>query len=433
MVKTVIEKANNMLLEYGYSQEGIIDILAFALCWKLKGENLFDGSYEKETLIKKIKKNLQREQKVGDYFLKQVARINEKIEQEDSKVKAIDLFNNILKHFDEIVVDSIHDKEHCLDTFVEFIGNHTNYSFNYFTPPEIIKLMNGYIKKDIASLYDPFKRSGEFLIEGIKIKGDSNNIIGEGGNRVLTQVELLRKIVYNIDSDLKRKMTGNDTVFDCIITNPPFGKTSIEIPHHQTPWDNYISSKRQEYQILKTCLNKMSDKGKLAIILPDNFIFSNELKKFREKIIEDNLLDSIVLLPKVFYQSNVITCIVVFDYQKEKENVSVIDLRKDGERRKSRYVISKDIIQEVIGNNITKDKNSLRYRYYNKEDFVENRFNFSFIKKAPAKSHDINFQIEMKKLIDERKKINQKLENVELILNKYTDGFGSVNLTLSQG
>ena len=419
MVKTVIEKANNMLLEYGYLQDDIIDILAFALFWKLKGENLYNGPYDRQKLIEKLKANLKKEKTIGDYFLKQVARINEKLEQEDGDIKAIDIFNNILKHFDEIRLDSIADKENCLNTFIEFLGNQTNYSFNYFTPPEIVKLMKEYIKKDITSLYDPFKRSGEFLIEGIKIKGDSNNVIGEGDNRVVKQVELLRKAIYNVNYNLKRKKTDNDTVFDYVITNPPFGQASIEILHNQTPWDNYISSKRQEYQVLKACLNKMSDRGKLIIILPESFIFSNELEKFREKIIRDNLLNSIILLPKVFYQSNVSTCIAIFDYQKKKEKVSVIDLRKDGERRKSRCIISEDIIQEVEKNNIHKVENPLRYRYYSKDDFEENNFNFSFIKEIPEKSHDVNFEIEMKKLIEERKEIDQKLRSVQTKFNKY--------------
>jgi type I restriction-modification system DNA methylase subunit len=414
MVRDILNRAVRMLSKY-YELLYSIEILVAIIYWKVKNESiLIRGDVDKNELIRIVTNLVEKESndsEIGITFLNRLKSMNEDVIYD---------IKNIIHFIHSIELDSFESKQNLLNEFIEVISLDSNLGFNYFTPPEIVEVMKGNIQDEYNSFYDPYKRSGEFLVNAYRTsKSKVCFIVGSGDKPILNQIQQLRNVIFGIDKIFKNEIKSNDK-FDLIITNPPFGKNEGHTNEIEGEWNNYISSKRNEFQFLKHCLNRVDDNGKVVILLPDSFLFSNELKIFRERALADNIIKSITLLPKVFYGTSVNTCIVEFCFKKSLNySVNVTDLREDSVRLRNREVISSEIIQEINNKDFNRSNNLRRYRIFNYEDFKKNDFDFNFIKEVPEIVTDIDLNREMEKLIKERKEIIKQLKKSQAKLNKF--------------
>lgn len=413
MVRDILERSVRVLKKH-YGFRNSIEILIAILYWKVLGESILSNeNINKERLIQIISNLVKKESNKSEIGITLLSRLKSMNEDAIKDIK------NIIQFVYSIQLISSEAKQNLLNEFIEIVSFNNKSGFDYFTPPEIIELMKSNTKDDFNSFYDPYKRSGEFLINAYKASNDSESlIVGRGDKPILNQIQELRKVIFEVNVSFENFKESNNK-FDLIITNPPFGRNEDLIYDTAGAWDNYITSKRNEFQFLKHCLNKVSDNGKLVIVLPDSFLFSNELKKFREKVITDNYIKKIILLPKVFYGTSVYTCIVEFCFKSSiKDTVEVIDLRESALKKRNREVISNEIIQEINNPNFQKSNNKKQYRAFNYQDFRKNHFDFHFIKEVPEIAQDIDFNIELEKLIKERKLIIKQLKESQDRLNK---------------
>lgn len=100
--------------------------------------------------------------------------------------------------------------------------------------------------------------------------------------------------------------------FDYVLTNPPFGG---EVPSESVldfMFAKEYNCKSTELLFIEIGLNFLKPYGKMAIILPESFMFSSSSAKVREYLLYNRLLDAIVSLPAgIFPESKIRTNVMI--------------------------------------------------------------------------------------------------------------------------
>ena len=194
-----------------------------------------------------------------------------------------------------------HDHSHVVSNFLEriksgveeidFIGKSYENSLSdsyknkegvYYTPEDIVNDMLIQNKAALANkiFCDPCCGTGNFLIRAIEIGFRPENVFGFDVDQVA--VEIAKRRIYektgyfseNIKCAdfLQLSISGNVASYDYIFTNPPWGK-KLEKSEKES-----ISKMLKAGNSLDTCslfyfscMNALSENGKLGLLLPESF------------------------------------------------------------------------------------------------------------------------------------------------------------------
>jgi type I restriction-modification system DNA methylase subunit len=261
----------------------------------------------------------------------------------------------------------------------------------YLTPREITSLLPSIVNLNSAkNIYDPFCRTAGFLAEAIN-KNPKSMVKGLSSFYPTFKIAKIKGIMLNGSlwsiSNESIYNVSDDSKFDCIITNPPFGGKGIKNNKAQGEWSSLFANIRQELDFVCHVLDHLHNKGTAAIIVPNGLLYNIVMKEFRKKLIEKNLLEVIILLPPgIFFQTNVATAILIFNHDKNNNKTLFIDGTKMGIRHKERHqlsesdvsLISEIVLKHRVGNLDSITDNEDLYITVPSEDFEKNDFNFQF-------------------------------------------------------
>ena len=126
---------------------------------------------------------------------------------------------------------------------------------------------------------------------------------------------------------------GNFIGFDVVIGNPPYiyARDNFTIQEKSYYVSNY---KLSDYQInlyilfLEKCSCILKSKGKLTLILPNNWLTINSAKTVREFVLANSDINIINFTGKIFDEANVDTAVV--SYTKSNENPNIDLYESDG-------------------------------------------------------------------------------------------------------
>lgn len=187
---------------------------------------------------------------------------------------------------------------------------------NDFTPSTVTSLIAYFVNKEnCKSVYDPF--CGTALIvhklqDGITFTGQDVSI----GTSLIARVNMEAR--YNCDKGI----VCHDSIyewpkdhFDAIVSCPPFG---LRLPQ-VTKGDEKIRS------VEELIINKwLAANGKIcALILPFSFTFSNTALRIRQLLIENNYLDTVILLPSNSLYNTSTKCLLLVCKSNRKPNEPV--------------------------------------------------------------------------------------------------------------
>jgi type I restriction enzyme M protein len=112
------------------------------------------------------------------------------------------------------------------------------------------------------------------------------------------------------DPLVKKPLLGE---FDYVLTNPPFGAIfAMEYNGTST-----------EFPFIELGLNFLKSYGKMAIILPESFMFSNKSAKVRDYLLRNGLLDAIISLPAgVFPESKIRSNVIILTKSSDRAESS---------------------------------------------------------------------------------------------------------------
>lgn len=362
----IFEDSNNLLRDEGF-RAGIERFGEFSniLFLKLIGE-LEDLKEEEgrndEVVLDKYLRWSQWKNKKGEELLNFVndtvlPKIGKAYEDEDIftslKIQNPEILKKIIEKLDPLNLINI-DSDIKGDSFEYFLKQSTatkNDLGEYFTPRHIVKVMVKLLNPQIGeTIYDPFCGTGGTLIE--TFKHISHNMahtkvnwkqLRENtlfGNEITTTARITKMNMILIGDghsgiQQKNSLKNPDEVenkYDIVVTNMPYSQKTEYGSYYDLPSTNGDSICVQH--CIKA-IDKASENGRMALIVPEGFLFRKDLQKTREYLLDRCVLKSVISLPQGVFlpytgvKTNILYCTDV-KKKKRQEKFWYFDVKNDG-------------------------------------------------------------------------------------------------------
>lgn len=282
-----------------------------------------------------------------------------------SKLSAlVDTINNIdtLKDKQQDIVGRVY--EYFLSKFALAEGKGKG---EFYTPKSIVNLIAEMIEPYRGKIYDPCCGSGGMFVQSMKFvknhQGNTKDIAVYGQEYTSTTYKLakmnlaIRGISANLGdvaADTFGKDQHPDLKADYIMANPPFNLKDWRASDELTDdprWAGYEvpPTGNANYAWILHMVSKLSENGVAGFVLANGALSGGgEEAKIRQKLIENNLVEAILILPmRMFYTTDISVTVwilnknkkahtvalgdVTRNYRNREEEILFMDLRKIGE------------------------------------------------------------------------------------------------------
>lgn len=224
------------------------------------------------------------------------------------------ILKEIMEKLDPLILTDV-DSDIKGDAFEYFLKESTatkNDLGEYFTPRHIVKTMIRLVNPKIGEkVYDPFCGTGGFLIEAFRhihnsMPRNSTTIkmLKEDtiyGNEI-TNTARITKMNMILAGDGHSNIHMRDSLanpedgkYDIVLANMPYSQKTNFGSLYDLPTTNGDSICVQH--CIKA-IDRTSDNGRMAIVVPEGFLFRKDLAKAREYMLEHCELQSIISLPQ---------------------------------------------------------------------------------------------------------------------------------------
>ena len=255
-----------------------------------------------------------------------------------SKLSAlIDTINNI-----NTIQDKAHDivgrvYEYFLSKFAIAEGKGKG---EFYTPKSIVNLIANMIEPYKGKIYDPACGSGGMFVQSMKFieahQGNKKDISIYGQEYTATTYKLakmnlaIRGISANLGSvpaDTFSKDQHKDLKADFIMANPPFNQKNWREANElldDPRWQGYAvpPTSNANYAWILNMVSKLSQNGIAGFILANGALSGGgEEYKIRAKLIENDLVEAIVILPQnMFYTTNISVTLWILNANKKERS-----------------------------------------------------------------------------------------------------------------
>lgn len=307
----------------------------------------------------------------------------------------------------------------------------------FFTPPEVSTLIAKIVSdRTGVKIYDPTCGSGSLLIKVNKEIGRENcTIYGQEKNS--QTFALCRMNMYLHEIGDEAKIEWGDTIkepkftdkgklskFDVVVANPPFSLDKwgeeIALNDKYNRFEFGVPPKSKgDLAFLLHMINSMKENGITAVVMPHGVLFREAGEGFiREKIIENNLIDTIIgLPPNLFYGTSIPACIIVLKNNRKNKDIFFIDASEEYDKGKRQNKLREEDISKIL-TAYRKRKDILKYcRAVSFEEIKANNYNLNISRYliSTEEKSDINLNT-LKREIDnfetEREKLRNSINNI---------------------
>ncbi len=295
-----------------------------------------------------------------------------RLQLEVSKLSALlDTINNIdtIKDKEQDIVGRVY--EYFLKKFAIAEGKGKG---EFYTPKTIVNLIAEMIEPYKGKIYDPCCGSGGMFVQSIKFienhHGNKKEISIYGQEYTNTTYKLakmnlaIRGISANL-GDIAANTFANDQhkdlKADFIMANPPFNqkdwREATELID-DSRWQGYDVPPKSNanYGWILNMVSKLSQNGVAGFLLANGALSGGgEEYKIRKKLIENNSIEAIVILPQnMFFTTNISVTLWIINNNKTKryvkhpdekrnyrnrtEEILFMDLRQWGEPFEKKYI-----------------------------------------------------------------------------------------------
>jgi type I restriction enzyme M protein len=327
----------------------------------------------------------------------------------------------------------------------------------FFTPPNIValmvKLLAPFEKGD--SFHDPTAGSGGLLIEAARYfkeeqGGDPSKLrlTGQEVNPDITAIGKINLFLHNYNGDIKRGDSLSDPQFltedgelekfDYVLANFPFSadwdKDELQDDKHNRfdLADKLPRADRGDYAFIQHKLKQLKDDGELAVVIPHGVLFRKHESRYREPMIEQDLIEAVIGLPENLFQNNSIpSAILVINKDKPEEREGQIQFIHAGdnnnghsfyEELSNQNKLTEDGIQHIVENfNDWKTEERVS-RVVDLEEIRENDYNLNIAlyvdTTEPEEDIDVTEELQkLRKLENEREEIESTMKQHMEALN----------------
>jgi type I restriction enzyme M protein len=270
-----------------------------------------------------------------------------------SKLAALlDTINNIdtIKDKQQDIVGRVY--EYFLSKFALAEGKGKG---EFYTPKSIVNLIAEMIEPYKGVIYDPACGSGGMFVQSIKFienhHGNKKEISIYGQEYTATTYKLakmnlaIRGIAANlgdVPADTFGRDQHPDLKADYIMANPPFNqkdwRASDELVDDPR-WRAYDvpPTSNANYAWILNMVSKLSENGVAGFILANGALSGGgDEYKIRRKLIENDVVESIVILPQnMFYTTNISVTLWILNKNKKARTVTLPDATRNYRNREN--------------------------------------------------------------------------------------------------
>lgn len=228
-------------------------------------------------------------------------------------IRSSDILSDIIKDLDELTLTDV-ESDIKGDAFEYFLKESTateNDLGEYFTPRHIAKTMVKLLNPQIGEkIYDPFCGTGGFLIESFRHihrtmprNQRTEKMLRERtiyGNEItntarITKMNMILAGDGHSNIDMKDSLANpKNSEFDVVITNMPYSQ--------KTRYGNLydLGTNNGDSVCVQHCIkaiDKTSENGRMALVVPEGFLFRKDLASTREYMYGNCDIQSIISLP----------------------------------------------------------------------------------------------------------------------------------------
>lgn len=343
------------------------------------------------------------------------------------------VMRQIMNMIDPLVLSDIKTdiKGDAFEYFLKNMNQADNDLGQYFTPRHIVKAMVHLVDpKFKETVYDPFCGTGGFLIEAFNHIKENSIIKTEEDRKILRENTLFGRDATKVSTIAKKNMIlhgdGHSNIeeidslehpiykkMNALLTNIPFSLKDVD---YTNLYHNGLGKKNGDAVCVLHCLDALEEGGRMAIIVPEGFLFKKQLAEVRKFLLSRANLELIVSLPQGLFlpYTGVKTDILYFTNAhkpKIREGYYYFEVKKDGftldaHRRK---IESVNDIHKLEAINIRKGE---------KELLKEQGFEFIDFEKVRANDYNLVGNV-YREHIKNNEYINVKLFEVCNFLNGY--------------
>lgn len=227
------------------------------------------------------------------------------------------------------------------DVIYRIAQSQARYSAEEIQPIELTRFISGLIDlKPNSSVFNPFGGLASF---GLNLT-EKQKYYGQEVSESRWIIGILRLLAFGklANSNYDRADSVEDwpinVNFDYIVSTPPFG---MQIDLYDSGSNTYF--KTIEHFLIENGIQSLKNPGKLIVAFSQNFLFKGGTEKeLRKKLIEKDLIDSIVSFPGGLFQHTAIHFVVLVLSNKKKLQNKVRFIKADN------YVIEKNRREKVL-------------------------------------------------------------------------------------
>lgn len=244
----------------------------------------------------------------------------------------------------------------------------------FYTPKSIVNLIAEMIEPYQGIIYDPAAGSGGMFVQSVKFIENHNgnkkeiSVYGQEYTNTTYKLAKMNLAIRGISANLGEKAADTfgqdqhpDLKADFIMANPPFNQKDWRGKDELTDdprWKGYDVPPKSNanYGWILNMVAKLSDNGVAGFILANGALSGGgEEYKIRKKLIENNLVEAIVILPQnMFYTTTISVTLWILNknktentvskgtetrnYRNREEEILFMDLRDKGEPFEKKYI-----------------------------------------------------------------------------------------------
>jgi len=274
------------------------------------------------------------------------------------------------------LLDTINDIDTLKDKAQDIVGRVYEYFLSkfalaegkgkgeFYTPKSIVNLIAEMIEPYKGIIYDPACGSGGMVVQSIKfIENHHGNkkeisIYGQEYTNTTYKLAKMNLAIRGIAGNLGEKAADTfaddqhkDLKADYIMANPPFNQKDWRAENELVKdprWKGYDVPPKSNanYGWILNMVSKLSDNGVAGFILANGALSGGgEEYKIRRKLIENNIVEAIVVLPQdMFYTTNISVTLWILNKNKKAHTRSIGDEERNY-RNREKEILFMDLRQ----------------------------------------------------------------------------------------
>ena len=274
----------------------------------------------------------------------------------------------------------------------------------FYTPHKVSELVAKLCApRPGARICDPACGSGGLMIEAAQVVGnDDYALYGMEVNGSTWALARMNMFLHGADAAriewcdtlTAPALVENDRLmkFDNVVANPPFSlkkwgaETVSEDPYNRF-WRGLPPVSKGDFAFISHMIEiAIENRGRVAVVVPHGVLFRGAAEgRIRRKLIEDNLLDTVIGLPgNLFPTTTIPVAVLVFDRSREqggsnaeRKDVLFVDASRDYQPGKNQNALLDEHIEKILETCKEREDVDKYAHLAGFDEIVENDFNLN--------------------------------------------------------